>query len=164
MLIWNKCSLLGLMSTHLDMAPNFAGTLLGITNGFANIMGFMAPAFTGYIINEKEDIEHWRFVFFVGKVHFIILIRSSYPSYFFQQIRICLKMKYNEKSLQFKCSQFDRSVFSTCLLRVWITFVASNPTISMNFEFLLFYWLFWCYHLKKKLRTLLSNTSAKHGR
>ena len=65
------------MSTHLDMAPNFAGTLLGITNGFANIMGFMAPAFTGYIINEKEDIEHWRFVFFVGKVHFIILIFVS---------------------------------------------------------------------------------------
>jgi len=58
----------GLMSTHLDMAPNFAGTLLGITNGFANIMGFVAPAFTGYIINEKEDIEHWRFVFFVASI------------------------------------------------------------------------------------------------
>ena len=26
------------MSTHIDMAPNFAGTLLGITNGFSNIM------------------------------------------------------------------------------------------------------------------------------
>ena len=54
------------MSTHIDMSPNFAGTLLGITNGFANIMGFLAPSFTGYIINENQDLEHWRFVFFIG--------------------------------------------------------------------------------------------------
>lgn len=58
----------GLMSTHLDMSPNFAGTLLGITNGFANIMGFVAPAFTGYIINQEEDLAHWRFVFFVASI------------------------------------------------------------------------------------------------
>eukprot|EP00088_Acartia_fossae_P010328 TRINITY_DN15141_c0_g1_i3.p1 TRINITY_DN15141_c0_g1~~TRINITY_DN15141_c0_g1_i3.p1 ORF type:complete len:555 (+),score=53.77 TRINITY_DN15141_c0_g1_i3:130-1794(+) len=58
----------GLMSTHLDMSPNFAGTLLGITNGFANVMGFLAPAFTGYIINENEDLGHWRFVFFVASI------------------------------------------------------------------------------------------------
>jgi len=57
------------MSTHLDMSPNFAGTLLGITNGFANIMGFLAPAFTGYIINGHQDLSHWQLVFFVGN-HF----------------------------------------------------------------------------------------------
>ena len=55
------------MSTHIDMSPNFAGTLLGITNGFANIMGFLAPWFTGYIINGNQDLEHWRFVFFIGR-------------------------------------------------------------------------------------------------
>ena len=58
------------MSTHLDMSPNFAGTLLGITNAFANLTGFLAPAFTGYIINERQDLGHWRFVFFVGKTIF----------------------------------------------------------------------------------------------
>ena len=33
----------GFMSTHVDMAPNFAGTLMGITNSLANIPGFVAP-------------------------------------------------------------------------------------------------------------------------
>jgi hypothetical protein len=55
------------MSTHIDMAPNFAGTLLGITNGFGNTMGFLAPAITGYIINANQDLAHWRTVFFIGK-------------------------------------------------------------------------------------------------
>ncbi|XP_023322826.1 putative inorganic phosphate cotransporter isoform X3 [Eurytemora carolleeae] len=70
----------GFMSTHLDMSPNFAGTLLGITNGFANIMGFLAPAFTGYIINGHQDLSHWQLVFFVaalvyfaGNVVFVVL-------------------------------------------------------------------------------------------
>jgi len=58
----------GFMSTHLDMSPNFAGTLLGITNAFANLTGFLAPAFTGYIINERQDLGHWRFVFFVASI------------------------------------------------------------------------------------------------
>jgi hypothetical protein len=49
------------------MAPNFAGTLLGITNGFGNTMGFLAPAITGYIINANQDLAHWRTVFFIGK-------------------------------------------------------------------------------------------------
>jgi hypothetical protein len=57
----------GFMSTHIDMAPNFAGTLLGITNGFGNTMGFLAPAITGYIINANQDLAHWRTVFFIGK-------------------------------------------------------------------------------------------------
>ena len=65
------------MSTHIDMSPNFAGTLLGITNGFANIMGFLAPAFTGYIINGNQDLGHWQFVFFVG-IYFNFYIYFSF--------------------------------------------------------------------------------------
>jgi len=65
---FNGAQYSGFMSTHIDMSPNFAGTLLGITNGFANIMGFLAPSFTGYIINENQDLEHWRFVFFIAAI------------------------------------------------------------------------------------------------
>jgi len=61
----------GFMSTHIDMAPNYAGTLLGITNGFANIMGFLAPTFTGFIINQHQDLHHWRFVFFVAAIVYL---------------------------------------------------------------------------------------------
>ena len=34
---------------HLDLASNFAGTLLGITNCAANMMGVVAPAVAGYL-------------------------------------------------------------------------------------------------------------------
>ena len=38
-----------------------------IANGFSNIMGFLAPAITGYIINANQDLAHWRTVFFIGE-------------------------------------------------------------------------------------------------
>ena len=41
----------GYMNSHLDIAPNFAGTLMGLTNAFATIPGFLAPQVVGYIIN-----------------------------------------------------------------------------------------------------------------
>lgn len=62
----------GFMSTHIDMSPNFAGTLLGITNGFSNIMGFLAPGITGYIINGNQDLPHWRTVFFIAAVVYFV--------------------------------------------------------------------------------------------
>jgi len=67
----------GFMSTHIDMSPNFAGTLLGITNGFGNIMGFLAPAVTGYIINANQDLAHWRTVFFIGRSNLLKILIIS---------------------------------------------------------------------------------------
>lgn len=34
----------GCNSTHVDMAPDFAGVLMGVTNGIGNIPGFLAPS------------------------------------------------------------------------------------------------------------------------
>ena len=36
---------------QLDIAPKFAGTLMGITNSVGNIMGFLAPQISGAILN-----------------------------------------------------------------------------------------------------------------
>lgn len=58
----------GFMCCHLDLASNYAGTLLGITNGISNIMGFVAPAIAGYITEGQSDIPHWRMVFFLAAV------------------------------------------------------------------------------------------------
>jgi len=47
----------GFLCTHVDMAPDFAGTLMGITNSVANLPGFLAPivanAFTKNNVSEK---------------------------------------------------------------------------------------------------------------
>ena len=40
-----------LQVNHIDIAPNFAGTLMGFTNCVANIMGFLAPMIIGNIVS-----------------------------------------------------------------------------------------------------------------
>lgn len=47
----------GFMINHMDLTPNFAGTLMGITNSLANSMGVMAPLSVGFILSDNEDLE-----------------------------------------------------------------------------------------------------------
>jgi len=68
----NGCNYAGFMCCHLDLASNYAGTLLGITNCFANIMGFVAPAVAGYITEGHSDLPHWRLVFFIAAVVYMV--------------------------------------------------------------------------------------------
>ncbi|XP_073981774.1 putative inorganic phosphate cotransporter isoform X1 [Rhodnius prolixus] len=55
---------------HLDICPNFAGTLMGITNGLANIASMLAPQFIGFVITDYTNIEQWRIVFYVSAAVF----------------------------------------------------------------------------------------------
>ena len=59
----------GNFSSHLDLAPNFAGTLMGISNTFAGgVTGFVVPTVIG-AIREMEDLEiftRWKIIFTVG--------------------------------------------------------------------------------------------------
>ena len=41
----------GVTCNHMDIAPRFAGTLMGLTNTVANIMGAIAPMIVGQIID-----------------------------------------------------------------------------------------------------------------
>lgn len=49
----NGATYSGYMNSHLDIAHNYAGTLLGITNSFATIPGFLAPLAVGALINNN---------------------------------------------------------------------------------------------------------------
>jgi hypothetical protein len=46
----------GFAITHVDMSPEFAGILMGITNSIANIPGFMAPIVVSAFTNEAVRI------------------------------------------------------------------------------------------------------------
>lgn len=48
---------------HVDLSPNYAGTLMGITNCFANICGFVTPYVTGAIINDNVGLLEYRTTF-----------------------------------------------------------------------------------------------------
>lgn len=39
----------GFLANHIDIAPNFAGSLMAVTNFFATIPGFVVPVFVGQL-------------------------------------------------------------------------------------------------------------------
>ncbi|KAJ2945477.1 hypothetical protein O0L34_g289 [Tuta absoluta] len=55
----------GFLSNHIDIAPNFAGTLMAITNTIATIPGIVVPIFVGVLTHGNQTISAWRVIFFV---------------------------------------------------------------------------------------------------
>lgn len=62
----------GYMCSHQDLAPNYAGTLFGITNTLANIPGFAAPQLTGAITEGNQTVSAWRSVFLISSAVYFI--------------------------------------------------------------------------------------------
>ncbi|CAG0913240.1 unnamed protein product [Notodromas monacha] len=61
----------GFNVNHIDIAPNYAGVLLGFTNCAATIPGIVAPYVTGLIINEDQSIQKWKIVFMISAFVFM---------------------------------------------------------------------------------------------
>jgi len=55
----------GFWVNHLDIAPNYSGILLGITNTFATIPGIIGNTFTGWILDQTNN---WNIVFLVASL------------------------------------------------------------------------------------------------
>ncbi len=49
-----------------DISPNYAGVIMGISNTFANIPGFLAPLVTGVVVGDKHELADWTVVFLIG--------------------------------------------------------------------------------------------------
>jgi len=56
----------GYMSNHLDIAPDFAGILMGLTNCIATIPGFLGPLVVGQFTTPHPTIHGWQNCFFVA--------------------------------------------------------------------------------------------------
>ncbi|XP_035905632.1 putative inorganic phosphate cotransporter isoform X3 [Anopheles stephensi] len=48
----NSATYLGFQVNHIDLSPNHAGTMMGITNCAANIMSIIAPLIVGQVISD----------------------------------------------------------------------------------------------------------------
>ncbi|CAB3253078.1 unnamed protein product [Arctia plantaginis] len=55
----------GFLANHIDIAPNFAGTLMALTNTVASIPGIVVPIFVGAITHHNQTIHEWRTIFYV---------------------------------------------------------------------------------------------------
>lgn len=64
----------GFLSNHIDIAPNFAGTLMAITNTVATVPGIVVPIFVGVLTHGNQTISAWRVIFFVTIGLYIIEI------------------------------------------------------------------------------------------
>ncbi|CAH2096621.1 unnamed protein product [Euphydryas editha] len=62
----------GYLLVHIDMAPNFAGTLMGITNCVSNGLSIVAPIAAGAIIQDETDPYEWRKVFYLSSAIYIV--------------------------------------------------------------------------------------------
>lgn len=51
---------------HLDIAPNFAGILMGISNTIATIPGFLAPYVVGVLTDTENVRAGWQSVFYIS--------------------------------------------------------------------------------------------------
>ena len=69
---------------HIDIGPNFAGTLMGITNMGSNTMGFVAPWIVGLVTEVHQDLDHWHTVYciaaailFAGNTFYIVFVSGE---------------------------------------------------------------------------------------
>ncbi|XP_040572757.1 sialin isoform X1 [Lepeophtheirus salmonis] len=61
----------GFSINHLDIAPQYAAILMGISNTIGTIPGILSPALTGFIVQDKTP-EEWQYVFFItASVYFV---------------------------------------------------------------------------------------------
>ncbi|XP_026315251.1 putative inorganic phosphate cotransporter isoform X2 [Hyposmocoma kahamanoa] len=62
----NAGSYAGYMLVHIDMAPNFAGQMMGITNSVANFLAIFAPLAAGQLLIDETSQSDWRKVFYMS--------------------------------------------------------------------------------------------------
>uniref|UniRef100_W8BE84 Putative inorganic phosphate cotransporter n=1 Tax=Ceratitis capitata TaxID=7213 RepID=W8BE84_CERCA len=57
---------LGFQMNHIDLTPNFAGALVGMTNATSQVSSMIAPLLVGYIVTDTTNPEQWRIIFFIA--------------------------------------------------------------------------------------------------
>lgn len=68
----NSGAYTGFLTNHLDLSPNFAGLLMGITNGFSNFTSILGPLVAGFIITDEKSASEWKIVFYISALIFFL--------------------------------------------------------------------------------------------
>ncbi|KAK0182215.1 hypothetical protein PV327_000376 [Microctonus hyperodae] len=58
----------GGIANLVDLSPNYASVLLGITGFVVNTFGFISPLFVGLMINNNQTIKQWQLVFIITSI------------------------------------------------------------------------------------------------
>ncbi|XP_046451668.1 sialin-like isoform X1 [Daphnia pulex] len=60
----------GFSVNHLDIAPQYASLIMGLSNTVATLPGIVSPALTGYIVQNKTE-EGWHMVFMISSMIYL---------------------------------------------------------------------------------------------
>ena len=111
----------GHYSNHVDLAPNFAGTLFGITNTFSGgVVGFLVPLTIGALLESKSmDIfTTWKVIFglaagiyFFGNLCFVLMASGDVQPWNFGK-----SDTLGNKSSEFRCELKDNEISGESLL------------------------------------------------
>ncbi|KAK7579663.1 hypothetical protein V9T40_000292 [Parthenolecanium corni] len=78
----------GFLTSHVELSPNFCGTLMGITNSLANITSILGPLCVGWLVTDQNSKSQWGNVFYltaaamiVGNVVYLIFGSSEEQSW-----------------------------------------------------------------------------------
>lgn len=61
----------GYLVNHMDIAPQFAGTLMGLANGISACTGFIAP-YVAAVITRDQTRESWQIVFVIAAIIYVL--------------------------------------------------------------------------------------------
>lgn len=64
-------ALAGFFVNHLDIAPQHAGVLMGLSNCVATLPGIVSPVLTGFIVQNKSASE-WQIVFYMASAIYLV--------------------------------------------------------------------------------------------
>lgn len=67
----NAAVFCGFQVNVIDLSPNFAGVLMGITNGSSNIFSIIAPLIVQVVVYDETSIDLWRIIFIIAAVIYI---------------------------------------------------------------------------------------------
>ncbi|XP_049308921.1 putative inorganic phosphate cotransporter [Bactrocera dorsalis] len=76
----NSAVFIGFFVNYIELSPNFAATLMGITNFGATLMSMIGPLVVGVVVTDTTNPNQWRIIFytmvfsyFIGNLLFITL-------------------------------------------------------------------------------------------
>ncbi|RZC22697.1 inorganic phosphate cotransporter, partial [Asbolus verrucosus] len=67
----NAAVFCGFQVNHIDLAPNHAGTLMGLTNGPSNIFSIIAPLVVQVVVYDETEKPLWRIIFIIASCCYV---------------------------------------------------------------------------------------------
>ena len=106
--------------SHVDLAPNFAGTLFGISNTFSGgVVGFVVPLVIGALLENgaMNILAKWQVVFclssgmyFIGNLGYVLMISGEVQTWNFPQKKNDFDEDMHLKDIQLKDTERFKSL------------------------------------------------------